>query len=247
MRMFKTIAFALIVVSSTTSFSNSNINDSLVLNQNLADQDLKDQILEVMNKTQHRTGYKQAKKELLGNMALHEDNNGYFITDVYCERDYNSPGPNKTPNSNVINVEHTWPQSKFGGSYRDLQKSDLHHLYPTDSNLNSSRGNHPFGIVTSDERNLKCSISKLGRDARGRFVFEPPNAHKGNVARAIFYFSVRYRLKLDPGQESVLRVWHVQDPVDADEQLRNDQVENYQGNRNPFIDQPELANLISDF
>ena len=41
------------------------------------------------------------------------------------------------------------------------------------------------------------------------------------------------------GKLSTLIQWHLADPVDAAEQLRNDVIETYQGNRNPFIDHPE--------
>ena len=57
-----------------------------------------------------------------------------------------------------MNTEHTWPQSKGATG---AAKSDLHHLFPTDSKANSIRGNHPFGIVTgavswSDPR--RCEV-----------------------------------------------------------------------------------------
>ena len=121
-------------------------------------------------------------------MSVHQENNQYFVTDVYCESDYRSPGLGKIPNNSVINVEHTWPQSKFGGASKSIKKSDLHHLYPTDSQLNSIRGSFPFGEVVKDTQNTKCPISRIGVDFDGHRVFEPPHDHKGNVARALFYF-----------------------------------------------------------
>ena len=48
------------------------------------------------------------------------------------------------------------------------------------------------------------------------------------------------------GSLSVLLQWHLDDPVDAVEEWRNDQVHDHQGNRNPFIDHPEwVACLFS--
>lgn len=209
--------------------------------------DLKSQLFDETRQNHYSISYKSARKNLLGHMAIIQKNNNYFVKDVYCEADYLSPGLGKIPNNSVINVEHTWPQSKFGGTDQRSQKSDLHHLYPTDSQLNSIRGNYPFGEVVEDTQNTKCPQSHIGYDQNGRRAFEPPQNHKGNVARALFYFSVRYRISISDSEESALRAWHVEDPVDAEEKLRNDQVEGYQGNRNPFIDEPELVQLISNF
>ncbi len=209
--------------------------------------DLRDQLFDETSHNHYSISYKQARRSLLGHMAIIMKNDNYFVKDVYCEADYMSPGLGKIPNNNVINVEHTWPQSKFGGSDRRSQKSDLHHLYPTDSQLNSIRGNYPFGEVVEDTSYTKCPQSHIGYDKNGQRTFEPPAKHKGNVARALFYFSVRYKISISDSEESALRQWHYQDPVDTQELLRNDQVEGYQGNRNPFIDEPHLVGLISNF
>jgi endonuclease I len=83
--------------------------------------------------------------------------------------------------------------------------------------------------------------------------FEPPNLLKGDLARTYFYLSTAYWKKwtccTGPGydksdiaswMEQDLRQWHKQDPVDALELLRNDEIYNHwQHNRNPFIDHPE--------
>lgn len=105
-------------------------------------------------------------------------------------------------------------------------------------------------------------------------VFEVWNKFKGNVARAMFYMDVRYEggthgitgasepdLRLTDnlslvvntggnasvgymGKLSTLLQWHQADPPDAAEQLRNEVVYSYQGNRNPFIDHPEWVACI---
>ncbi len=225
-----------VLVFSTQAFSRSTNG-----------QDIKEQVYNEARRNHNPLGYKTAKVKLLGHMAIQQDQNRYFVTDVYCEVDYASPGIGKTPNNSIINVEHTWPQSKFGGSERSTQKSDLHHLYPSDSQLNSIRGNNPFGEVTQETQTTKCPLSHIGNDDSGSRVFEPPQNHKGNVARALFYFSVRYHMPIAESEEKVLKEWHSLDPVDDEEALRNDQVESYQGNRNPFIDSPDLVDLISNF
>ena len=205
----------------------------------------------------HALGYDGGRKKLFGQLYLQTLTTGeYAVTDVYCERtytdkDFNSVtfGPDMVPSSgNIINTEHTWPQSRFTGRFpRETQKSDLHHLFPSDSEMNSHRGSLHFGNVVGTVEALKCPIAKLGHQASGEIVFEPPTAHKGNVARAIFYFATRYQMKMSPAEEAALREWNKADPVDAAEFERNNQIENLQGNRNPFVDFSDLADHIDHF
>lgn len=201
-------------------------------------------------------GYSRAREFLMGDFYLVRSNAGYGVKDVYCERVAQAsefpgikPAPNVVPDAKVVNTEHTWPQSMFVKQFpQDLQKSDLHHLFPTDSEVNADRSSFDFGDVKANAKELKCSAAKLGLPASGsQTVFEPPLSHKGNVARAIFYFSVRYRAPIDASQEAALREWHRQDPVDAEEKKRNDRIYQLQLNRNPFVDYPELVSRIVDF
>jgi endonuclease I len=78
-------------------------------------------------------------------------------------------------------------------------------------------------------------------------MFEPPETHKGNVARSLFYFSIRYGLRISPEEEAYLKMWNKQDPVDQEEMIRNNEIYKTQGSRNPFVDHPELADRIQDF
>ena len=194
-------------------------------------------------------GYRGARKVLFGKLHLEQSSNGYFVKDVYCRKEITNGstniGPNIIPNSTIMNCEHTWPQSKFNSRFaKETQKSDLHHLYPTDSRANSVRGNYDFGNIDESGELRNCSASRsAGHGGR----FEPPTEHKGNVARALFYFSVRYQIKINPRQEAVLREWHIQDPIDANEMDRNEGIYNVQKNRNPFIDFPHLVDTIQDF
>ena len=129
-------------------------------------------------------------------LHLEEDSQGYYVKDVYCNKEFDRTdgvGPMRIPNSTVINCEHSWPQSKFSSSFkRNLQKSDLHHLFPTDSRANSIRGNHPFGNVIDSGSRANCEDSRLGDPGPIEKIhsayFEPPDEQKGNSARAIFYF-----------------------------------------------------------
>ena len=189
--------------------------------------------------------YTDARKILFGRLHLKNGPQGYYIRDVYCGKEFNERnaqvGIDMIPTRNKLNCEHTWPQSKFNsGESLTAQKTDLHHLFPTDARTNSARGNSPFG--EGDEVISHCPLSK-----RGFLAFEPPDEHKGNAARAIFYFSLRYNLAIDFAQEKALKRWHERDPVDEEEQERNRQIYLIQKIRNPFIDFPQLVGRISDF
>lgn len=201
-------------------------------------------------------GYSAARVVLMGNLFLVKDGNSYAVRDVYCDKERtradfrkSPPAPNAIPDNTVINVEHTWPQSRFTGKFPDdVQKSDLHHLFPTDSKINAIRGNNLFGEVSKDLIELDCPASRFGLGSAGsEEVFEPPTDHKGNVARALFYFATRYDMSIDPREEAILRKWHREDPVDEDEMQRNNEIFKIQGNRNPFVDFPELVDKIVDF
>lgn len=197
-------------------------------------------------------GYSNTRRVLFGYVDLEQDEQGYFVKDVYCNiRVRQSVGPKKIPKNNIMNTEHTWPQSL--GADREPFRGDLHHLYPTDSRANSIRGSYPFGEVDGEHVDSNCP-SKIGsiRDPRsGRLIgsrgFEPPNEHKGNVARAMFYSAVVYNKHIDDIEEYYLRKWHREDPVDSNEQIRNDEIEESQGNRNPFIDYPQIVEHIKNF
>lgn len=194
--------------------------------------------------------YREARRYLFGKIALRKDSNGYFIRDVYCRKVVrDGVGLFKIPNPNKMNCEHTWPQSKFNRKKSiEKQRNDLHHLFAVDSKTNSSRSNHMFAEVNGWAANGGCNASMKGY-AHGthQIAFMPPKEHRGNVARAMFYFSDQYEMPIGPVQEMYLRKWHREDPVDRAERRRNDLVEQYQGNRNKFIDNPELVEMRGDF
>ena len=174
---------------------------------------------------------------------------GDGVEGVYTGR-FVAIGPDEEPDNDNMNAEHVWPRSRMepneDSALYEHQQSDVHHLYPSDSTANSTRGSNRFGIVVSD-RNLDFLPSLSGRDAQGDRVFEPRDDRKGDIARAIMYFSVRWGRAIEPTEEGVLRAWVVADPVDDRERQRNTLVEAVQGNRNPFVDCPALVPRIADF
>lgn len=137
-----------------------------------------------------------------------------------------------------MNTEHTWPQSMGAGT--DPMQSDLHHLFITDGPTNSARGNKPLGAVSSP------TLTYTGGSQANTTTFEPRDAHKGMAARALLYFAMRYGDRgttdfswFSPTQADIL-AWHFLYPPDAVERRRNDDVQTYQLNRNPFIDHPDF-------
>lgn len=159
------------------------------------------------------------------------------------------------PNPNFVNAEHIWPQSRFGNNAAG-KKSDLHHLFPTHSRVNSTRGNNPFGEIDDAQTQKWWNGPTFIRGVPGAAIdsysestnnrFEPREDDKGDVARAMLYFRTIYAKRGIPlsffdSQRKTLLEWHAQDPASGDERLRNDRVALVQGNRNPFIDDPTLA------
>ncbi len=120
-------------------------------------------------------GYTAARLFLMGNYYLVNQGTGYAVHDVYCDADRPQsdfrkafPAPGVIPDNTVVNVEHTWPQSHFTRRFPDeTQKSDLHHLFPTDSQLNAIRGNNMFGEVTQDMISLRCPGARFGLGSAG--------------------------------------------------------------------------------
>jgi hypothetical protein len=205
----------------------------------------------------HDLGYRYARRVMFGEIFLETNGRNYQIKDVYCETVYSSsdfpkgsgPGPMKIPNPAVMNAEHSWPQSMFSDLFpRGLQKSDLHILYPVSSRINSTRSNFPFGEVIEKKRQT-CTAAKMGSamGAGNSLFFEPPDTIKGDVARSLFYFSVRYKMQVLPVQEDFLRKWNDLDPVSQSELERQETIYRVQGNRNPFVDHPGLIDLVADF
>jgi deoxyribonuclease I len=201
-------------------------------------------------------GYKTARQHLFGSLFLKGlSHDTYSLTTGYCQIEITNSdlaptaplAPQEIPDHQVVNTEHVWPQSKFSTQFPEsLQKADLHILLPELSRVNSLRSNHPFGHV-SRQPNSPCEGAALGKDSLGQTVFEPHDNIKGNVARALFYFSVRYKHPIDSRQEATLREWHRADPIDGDEEAHNEQVFALQKNRNPFIDTPDWVEQIQDF
>lgn len=214
-----------------------------------------------------------------------------YITDFYTQKDigYSWGGGAR----GTWNREHVWCQShsidkatskqlwgeKYGGS-------DLQHIRPIESTLNSSRNNNRYGEF-SNLGMSRDSYKTYSKDSNGKTlydggyvdagndIYEPLDSVKGDVARILMYTFVHYSSYqyiggttdgiLEPGEscgrlditeivhtfagtadaawETLLR-WNENDPVSEEEIYRNNKAANYQGNRNPFIDNPSYASAI---
>lgn len=166
------------------------------------------------------------------------DNKGGEVECLYTGRTRHGTD---VPNDTDMNIEHVWPQSKGA---KGLAKRDLHNTKAADSEANSKRGNHPFGIVTTPEWQKAGSV--LGTDADGAICFMPRPEVRGDVARTMFYFAAVWGFNIDAKEEAILRAWDKADPVDADEQERNTKVTGKQGNGNDFVTYPTLIDRIKD-
>lgn len=188
--------------------------------------------------------------------------NGYYW-DMYSnnKRSYWSGG--------VINREHSMPKSWFGIASGQENSapigSDLHNLYPSDATANSAKSNYPLGETNGNDFNN--SVSKVGSNTFSGYngiVFEPADEYKGDFARTYMYMVTRYEDYVNVWQSTgtssmlyrstyptfrpyavnILLKWHRNDQVSEKELNRNNEVYKLQGNRNPFIDHPVLAEYI---
>ena len=197
------------------------------------------------------------------------DTNPYMVL-IYASYNFNTASAQRYNTRNTVwDKEHIWAKSHGGFSDSPPAGSDMHHLRASDKNNNNRRGTYDFGYVTGSVTNIKDyknnNSGKLGSSSKGGTVYEPLDHYKGDVARAMFYMATRYssfetgfsaphrNLALVDyitstssgngkfGLISDLLRWHAEDPVDEFEFNRNGLVQDYQKNRNPYIDFPELA------
>lgn len=147
------------------------------------------------------------------------------------------------------NCEHVVPQSWFHKN--NPMRGDLHHLFACEVRCNSMRGNLPYTDFEDYDPRPVVDLEKVvpfcGKAEQG--MFEPEN-NKGIVARAVFYFLVRYPGLLSghyssAGEIDILKQWHASQPVTFFERHRNRCISQVQGNRNPFVDRPEWVEAVN--
>lgn len=221
------------------------------------------------------TAYANANSGYIDNYSDFDDDG--FLLDVYSE----NPNGNDPYNHILVtdqcgnfnaegvcyNREHLVPQSFYDQQLP--MRSDFHSTFPTDGQVNGFRGNLPYGEVNNPNLTT-LNGSKRGPNVFPGYngtVFEPLDEFKGDFARALFYFAVRYEDNIntsgwDDPSDNILNAdanqfyddwyidllldWHLSDPVSQEELDRNENGFIFQDNRNPFIDNPIYAQAIWD-
>jgi len=157
-----------------------------------------------------------------------------------------------------------------GSDFHALWPSDVRGNQNAHSNYNFAT---PTSGITNYNNDYGTYVGRNGYIVgSSQKVFEPLDQYKGDIARAMFYMPARYYVYEDvlhpklllvngsplpitaspsqpglAGDLATLLTWHELDPVDEHEIRRNNLLyNNYQGNRNPFIDYPQWARIAYD-
>ena len=215
---------------------------------------------------------RQALQDIIANPNIVRAHSYADVIDILKEADQNPANSNQvwlvyteqgrakldfqtgSNNNGRWNREHTYPRSR--GGFFSIEEddiidgidvfwttkadslrhgnSDAHALRAADGPENSARGNQHYGEYNGPNGTL------------GSF--------KGDVARSVLFMEIRYNglavvdgFPSTTGQLGDLQTildWHRNDPPDDFEMNRNNIIYNWQLNRNPFIDQPDLVEYI---
>jgi endonuclease I len=178
-------------------------------------------------------------------MYGYDDNDGVFSTDRTRDA-YDTCHSSSC--IGLWNREHVFAKSLANPSLETNEPgpgTDVHNLRSADSQKNSQRSNRVFTYGSGDSQVL------------GDY-FYPGDEWKGDVARIIMYMYLRYPNQCEAVNSAtgpvtyadnndmpdIFLEWNQEDPISDLELTRNDVIFSYQGNRNPFIDNPFLATVI---
>lgn len=255
-------------IESSSSSSFQSISNTIDyyndVDLNLTGASLKTALYKKINK--HTSlGYKGVTASIYAQTDLREDGT---IWDIYSNTtkfklsDFNSG--NYKQEGDLFNREHIVPQSLF--SEQEPLRSDLHHLFPTDGYVNNRRSNYPHAEVNKNNiryasNNNFTLVGESITSGVNEQVCEPNDEYKGDIARTYFYFVTAYQNKVPSFKTfaafskdeypslagwaiNLYLKWSKEDPVSQKEIDRNQAIYKIQGNRNPFIDYPQLAEQI---
>jgi hypothetical protein len=182
------------------------------------------------------------------------------VWDMYsnCQRYF----PKKLGDSGCsLNIEHCLPKSWWGGTDNEAYK-DLYNLNPSDQRANSLKSNYAPGHVSNADKfdNGSFRIASASKSTYGYICWEPAPEYRGDFARTYFYMATAYEylewtaytqyistssyLMFSDDIIGVLLDWHRSDPVSDKEICRANAISDIQGNRNAFIDYPDLVEYI---
>ncbi|MFO7744187.1 MAG: endonuclease [Psychroflexus sp.] len=183
-------------------------------------------------------------------------------SEAYNYEHFQNQCGNYSNEGDCYNREHLVPQSTFNSA--SPMKNDYFHVVPSDGYVNGARGSYPFGEVNNPTY-ISSNGSKRGPNVFPGYsgtVFEPIDEFKGDIARAVLYFAIRYEDEFNSSWKTnevlannpqdffvswyidLLLSWHNNDPVSQREIDRNNNGFQFQGNRNPLIDNPDFATRI---
>lgn len=193
-----------------------------------------------------------------GFWSTDRDERGYFIDRYSSESEWEKSTSQGAVGAGM-NIEHSFPKSWWGGATVQAYK-DLYNLMPCKSKINSTKSNYPMGkVVSGDNGN---GWTKVGKGTDGNNYWEPADLWKGDFARGYMYMATAYQdynwkgdkalQILQQGDYPTLKEWaytlYIQwakaDKPDALEIKRNNDVAKIQGNRNPYVDFPNLMEYV---
>ena len=266
--------FYLIVTLFFVSFSFGQIPSGYYNTATGTGYTLKTQLYNIIKDHNDRTYAGLYTTYLTSDKDFFYENNGTLL-DMYtenptgpeCEFTYGvnqDDGTLGTSECQRYNREHLIPQAVFSSA--TPMYSDAHFVVPSDKYVNGQRGDLPFGKVNVANQTY-TNGTKRGSNLNSGYsagysgtVFEPIDEFKGDIARMILYFAVRYENQVSSWSYpmfngtsnqvftstaiNVLLTWHNNDPVSTREIARNNAIYSRQDNRNPFIDHPEYAMSI---
>ncbi len=171
---------------------------------------------------------------------------------LYCGyRFENSPGLNE---DYLFVIEHIYPvsqmldflncksrrQCRFKKNSKFIRmEADMQNLYPVWQDASVARRNMFFGIIEGEDWRFKnCDFERSLKSV------EPRPLARGNISRSIFYMHTKYGLPLRKEIIDQLKRWNKEDLPSKQEKSRNDRIEEIQGTRNPYIDDPALIDSI---
>lgn len=204
-------------------------------------------------------GYGSGKGKTWGGFwDTDRDSRGYFIDRYSAESDWVKSTSQGAIGSGM-NIEHSFPKSWWGGGKTQAYK-DLYNLMPSESKINSTKSNYPMGTVASGDRGN--GWTKVGKGEDNNWYWEPADMWKGDFARGYMYMATAYQNYswsgtsalqiLQKGTYPTLQKWAYTlyikwakaDKPDELEIQRNEAVYKIQGNRNPYVDFPNLMEYI---
>ena len=198
------------------------------------------------------------RKTWWGFWTTDRDERGYFIDRYSSESEWEKSTSQGAAGAGM-NIEHSFPKSWWGGATVQAYK-DLYNLMPCKKEINTTKSNFPMGKVVSGDKGN--GWTKVGKGDDNNMYWEPADPWKGDFARGYMYMATAYQdynwegkqalQILQQGAYPTLQKWaytlYIQwakaDKPDPVEIKRNNDVAKIQGNRNPYVDFPNLMEYV---